>query len=314
MMEIILMEEVITVAIHRIKFIFKKYIIFLIFFLFYNYLHAQHTFDISTRIADNANLLSQKSKIYLQNELKNLDINTSHEFIIITTKSLKNQSIESYSINLARDLKLGKKDKNNGVMLLVAPFEKKVRIEVGYGLEGILTDIQSFDIIHNIILPEFKKSNYEKGILQGAKAIIKVLKNEPLGKNDKSSSHVGILFFISFVLFAIFSNLSKFANSKKNLLLYKISKAFYTSVFAGIFVSIFSTAFLSDFIFSSFIFTFIVCFILVYLKTKTLPKNTTQAPMSENFNDKNSTSSSFKRSSFKGGGGSFGGGGSSGGW
>ena len=94
---------------------------------------------------------------------------------MVTLKSLQGTSIEDYGYQLGRHWQIGQKDKNNGVLLIVAPNERKVRIEVGYGLEGTLTDAVSRFIIDNSILPRFRANDFPGGIKRGVDDIVQVL-------------------------------------------------------------------------------------------------------------------------------------------
>ncbi len=93
--------------------------------------------------------------------------------MVVTLKSLQGTSIEDFGDQLGRHWQIGQKDKNNGVLLIVAPNERKVRIEVGYGLEGTLTDAVSRLIIENAILPRFRADDFAGGITRGVDDIIR---------------------------------------------------------------------------------------------------------------------------------------------
>lgn len=149
----------------------------ILFFLFIiiTKIFALNLPEFNDWIVDDANIISQNVKTQLKNYIIELEQKTSAEFAIVTIKSLENYPIEDYSIKLAEKWKVGKKGKDNGLILLVAPNEKKIRIEVGYGLEGILPDGLIGTIIRQNILPEFKKENYEAGITSGALALIGII-------------------------------------------------------------------------------------------------------------------------------------------
>ena len=97
------------------------------------------------------------------------------QVVVVTLPTLKGYPIEYYGYQLGRHWGIGQKGKNNGVLLIVDAGERQMRIEVGYGLEGTLTDAQSFQIIHNVITPRFRKGDYAGGITAGADAILAVL-------------------------------------------------------------------------------------------------------------------------------------------
>ena len=104
-----------------------------------------------------------------------LEAKTTDQLVVVTLKSLQGTSIEDFGYQLGRHWQIGQKDKNNGVLLIVAPNERKVRIEVGYGLEGTLTDAVSRLIIENAIIPRFRANDFAGGITRGVDDIISVL-------------------------------------------------------------------------------------------------------------------------------------------
>src|SRR5205807_7822021 len=115
----------------------------------------------------------------IETKLADLEAKSGIQLVVATVKSLEGQEIEPYANELFRKWQLGEKAKNNGVLLLVAPNEKRVRIEVGYGLEGTLTDALSKVIIANAIAPRFKTGDFSGGIARGVDDIITVLNTDP---------------------------------------------------------------------------------------------------------------------------------------
>jgi uncharacterized protein len=130
---------------------------------------------LTGRVVDQANVISPEARTALQQKLAELESKSSIQLVVATVASLDGQEIEPYANELFRNWKLGDKVKNNGVLLLVAPKERRVRIEVGYGLEGTLTDALSKIIITNAIAPRFKEGDYSGGISRGVDDIITVL-------------------------------------------------------------------------------------------------------------------------------------------
>lgn len=128
--------------------------------------------EFTGRVVDEANILTKGTKDSLTATLEAHEKATTNQIVVVTLKSLHNYSIESYSLALARKWEIGKKDKDNGVLLVVAPNEKEVRIEVGYGLEGVLTDAASKSIIEKVMIPNFKSGDFEEGILGGVARIL----------------------------------------------------------------------------------------------------------------------------------------------
>jgi uncharacterized protein len=131
--------------------------------------------DLTGRVVDDANVIAPQARAALDAKLKDLEDKSGIQLVVATVPSLDDQDVESYANGLFRAWKLGQKQKNNGVLLLVAPHERKVRIEVGYGLEGTLTDAISKLIITNAIVPRFKANDYAGGIDRGVDDIIAVL-------------------------------------------------------------------------------------------------------------------------------------------
>lgn len=156
--------------------------------------------NLSDVIVDNASLLDAKTTSFLKEKLLQNEHNTTNQFVIATINSLENNSIEVYATALFRHWELGQKDKNNGILLLVAPNERKVRIEVGYGLEGVVTDAKAGYIINYNILPEFKKGNFQEGIYQGAMEILKLLS----GDKEEEKPVNELVFFFSIRIFRLF--------------------------------------------------------------------------------------------------------------
>jgi len=130
---------------------------------------------LTGRVVDQARVLSQSTKDELETLLATHENNTTNQVVVVTIESLGNAQIEEYSIELARHWGIGQKGKDNGVVLVVAPNDKQVRIEVGYGLEGTLTDALSSSIINYYIIPEFKKGDIQNGINIGIQKIIALL-------------------------------------------------------------------------------------------------------------------------------------------
>ena len=130
---------------------------------------------LTGRIVDQANIISREARETLEPKLAELEQKSGIQLVVATVSSLEGQEIEPYANELFRFWKLGEKQKNNGVLLLVAPNERRVRIEVGYGLEGTLTDALSSVIIANAITPRFKAGDFSGGITRGVDDIITVL-------------------------------------------------------------------------------------------------------------------------------------------
>src|SRR3974390_227663 len=130
---------------------------------------------LTGRIVDQANVIPLDTRKTLESKLSDLETKSGVQLVVATVTSLGGEEIEPYANELFRSWKLGEKTKNNGVLLLVAPNERRVRIEPGYGLEGTLTDALSKIIITNAITPRFKAGDFDDGISRGVDDIITVL-------------------------------------------------------------------------------------------------------------------------------------------
>jgi uncharacterized protein len=130
---------------------------------------------LTGRVVDSANIIPQPVSDRIAAKLASLEAKSGIQLVVATVKSLEGDDIEPYANALFRAWKLGEKQNNNGVLLLVAPNEHKARIEVGYGLEGTLTDALSKIIITNAMAPRFKAGDFGGGIERGVDDIITVL-------------------------------------------------------------------------------------------------------------------------------------------
>jgi uncharacterized protein len=133
---------------------------------------------LSGRVVDDAGILDEGTRAALTQKLAEFEAKTTDQFVVVTLKSLQGTSIEDFGVELGRHWQIGQKDKNNGVLLIVAPSERRVRIEVGYGLEGALTDAVSRLIIENGITPRFRAGDFAGGITRGVDDIISVLSGD----------------------------------------------------------------------------------------------------------------------------------------
>ena len=139
---------------------------------------------LTGRVVDQAGILSPAVKAELETALAAHENNTTNQVVVVTLESLNGANIEEYSLELGRRWGIGQKGKDNGVLLVVAPNDKQVRIEVGYGLEGTLTDALSSSIINYYIIPEFKKGDIQNGINIGIQKIIALLDGDERVKEE----------------------------------------------------------------------------------------------------------------------------------
>lgn len=134
---------------------------------------------LSGRVVDQADLLDAATEQALTEKLAALEAKSSDQLVVVTVRSLQDQEIEDYGYQLGRAWGIGQKEGDNGALLIVAPTERKVRIEVGYGLEPILTDAFSSMVIRDDILPAFRDGDYQAGIVKGVDALIVQLVLDP---------------------------------------------------------------------------------------------------------------------------------------
>jgi uncharacterized protein len=130
---------------------------------------------LTGRVVDQAGVIPAATREAIETKSKELEDKSGIQLVVATVKSLQGSDIETFANELFRTWKLGEAKKNNGVLLMVAPSEHKVRIEVGYGLEGTLTDALSQVIIASAMVPRFKANDYPGGIERGVDGIISVL-------------------------------------------------------------------------------------------------------------------------------------------
>jgi uncharacterized protein len=154
-------------------------IVLAVAFLFAAPALAQTYPPLTGRVVDAADLLAPAQEAELTRKLTALEVATTRQLVVATVPSLEGHDIQEYGVGLGRAWRIGQQGANNGVVLLVAPAEHRVRIEVGYGMEGVLTDALSGQIIRNDILPRFRANDYPGGIAAGADALIAQLQAPP---------------------------------------------------------------------------------------------------------------------------------------
>ena len=132
----------------------------------------------STRVQDQADIFSASFENALDHHLKLYEDSTSNQILVLTIRTLEDVPIEEYSLRVAEAAKAGQADKDNGVVMVIAVDDRKVRIEVGEGLEGVLPDALCNQIIRNEIAPNFRQQNYEGGVQAAVSAVIKAIGGE----------------------------------------------------------------------------------------------------------------------------------------
>jgi uncharacterized protein len=130
------------------------------------------------RVNDYAHILSPSTITQMENALSYFEQQESTQLVVLTIPTLSGDNLEDFSMRVAETWKIGQKKLDNGAILLIAKQERKLRIEVGYGLEGKLTDLVSARIIRDVIVPQFKNGNFDQGILNGVTAMMAAVKGE----------------------------------------------------------------------------------------------------------------------------------------
>jgi uncharacterized protein len=161
----------------------KRFSIYLFLCVFLTVFHDSYSAEIpylTGRVVDNAQILTEQSRISLGEILKDHESKTTNQIVVLTIPTLDGENIEDYSNRVFNEWKLGQKDKNNGILIVVVPGERRMRIEVGYGLEGTMTDLLAGRIIRDVMAPKFRDNDFDGGISEGTNAIITVLEGGEL--------------------------------------------------------------------------------------------------------------------------------------
>ncbi|MCC6302209.1 MAG: TPM domain-containing protein [Gammaproteobacteria bacterium] len=156
---------------------------------------------LSGRVVDQAGILSADTRAELDQMLAAHERAGSNQVVVVTVDSLQGYAIEDYGYQLGRYWGIGREGRDNGVLLIVAPKEREVRIEVGYGLEGALTDVLAHNIIRTVILPRFRAGDMPGGVVAGTRAVLQAIDGayQPLPERDADTDRAGS--FMSLFIF-----------------------------------------------------------------------------------------------------------------
>jgi len=275
-------------------------------------------------VHDEAHALRQATIDQIEKQLITFEDSTSNQVAVLVVTSLDGESIEEYALRVAEKWKLGQKDKDNGVLLLIAIDDHKMRIEVGQGLQGVLTDVQSNRIIRNEIAPHFRKSDYDAGVIAGTEGIVKSIGGEYTANDANGEFDIVtriVVGFAVFLILGIFTTVSLVLIEGRAIWwVYAGLIPFYIA-FPWIAIGITGGAIL--------LVIYLIGFPLAKMLINKNNKRETSFPSKGKSSDKRSdrndssfsssgsgswSSSNNSGSSFSGGGGSFDGGGSSGSW
>ncbi len=134
---------------------------------------------LTGRVVDNAELLSPDTRRRLTETLRRHEQKTGNQVVVLTVPTIKGESIEEYAVRVFEQWKLGQQGKDNGVLVVIVPRDRSMRIEVGYGLEGVLTDAHASRIIRNVMTPRFRKGDFSDGVARGVDAVTAQLEGRP---------------------------------------------------------------------------------------------------------------------------------------
>lgn len=161
--------------------------------------------ELTGRVVDQVGLLTPEQEHALADMSGTIERDSTVQVVIVTLASLEGYDIADYGYQLARYWKVGQKDEDNGILILIAPNDKKVRIEIGYGLEGFITDAQAYEIIQEHMFPRFKEKDVYGGLRDTLDAIGKTISQEYVsaygGASEKRASHTSI-FYVAMIGFA----------------------------------------------------------------------------------------------------------------
>ncbi|MBI3219289.1 MAG: TPM domain-containing protein [Bacteroidetes bacterium] len=273
------------------------------------------------RVHDEAHILKAETVDQLEKDLASYEDSTSNQIAILIIQSLEGEVLEDFSIKVAEKWKLGSKKNDNGVLLLIAVDDHKMRIEVGQGLEGALTDAHSNRIIRNEMAPEFRRGDYDAGVLAAIISIKAAIRGEYAAEDasnnldDMDPTTKWIIAGVIFLFLGIFAGVGLFSDGVMTWILYAFLTPFY-AVFLGLMFS--------WWIFGGYLIVYPLLRLWIAKSGKKLLKwesasggsggSSSGSGWSSGGSSWSSSSSSSSSSSFSGGGGSFGGGGSSGSW
>ena len=170
-------------------------------------------------VLDLADILSAETEATLQTELADLEAYNSSQIVVVTIETLDDYPIESYALEIGRTWGVGREEFNNGTIFLIAEEDREARIEVGYGLEGAITDAQAFTIIDQVAIPYFKEANYDQGVLESVQILDNLARGEvfdltQVSRPTTSLSNDELIFMVIFLFFAVRGLFIAFSHSK----------------------------------------------------------------------------------------------------
>jgi uncharacterized protein len=255
-------------------------------------------------VMDYANLFTPEQKINLESSITFIEKNSTVEIAVVTVNDLDGLDIDTYSIELAEKLQVGKKDVDNGLIILIAPKDQKFRIEIGYGLEGVITNAMAGRIGRDILIPSFKQNKFFEGVTNSLIVIKSLIDNDPDVVSQYSApagnSNIKLDYFI--VLFVVLLMLtSSIRKIKKKGTKWGLRSVYILPIILGVVVG-------------AFLLTGFTILTIIFFFVSFLPPSKTHPGLFYGYGFFGGNGG-FGSGGFGGfGGGSFGGGGFSGGW
>ncbi len=295
---------------------------------------AQEPPPLTGRVVDNAEILSAQTEATITFLLDTHEQQTSNQLAVLTIKSLGGESIEPYANRVFRAWGLGQAQANNGVLLLIAKDDRELRIEVGYGLEGVLTDAEAGRIIRNVIVPLFRDDDFEGGTLVGVNAILGTIDGSYTPPEDSGGGEedfpwwMALIFLVTHGLMPIFFGVRSLVDGPAS----RYFTLVFTSVFIGPMTFIFGGLLFQEYGLIAgvvILALYVMGYIIADIYMSTSPKwqdirKQVRAAQKKGTSTKidagwisfsaGGSSSSGGGGGFSGGGGSSGGGGASGSW
>lgn len=264
------------------------------------------------RVNDTAGMLDPATREDLEKKLESLEEETGAQVVILTVESLDGEVLEDYAIKVASTWKLGQKGQDNGLLMLIAKQERRIRIEVGYGLEGVIPDARAKQIIDGIMTPAFKKGDFDGGVTQAVGALAALIRGEAV-EIPKGGASAGTPIFarlmtglIFFLVIGIFSVQAIFGKGGGGWFLY-----FFLMPFYGTFPFVIFGPWGGGLLLILWIVGFPILRIMTWHSNWGRSFRSSHAGL---IHFASTSGSSGGGGGFSGGGGSFGGGGASGGW
>lgn len=162
---------------------------------------------LTARVTDHADMLARATEQQLESVLADLEREESTQLAVLTIPTLQGENLEEFTLKVAESWGLGQKGRDNGALLLIVKNDRKLRIEVGYGLEGRLTDLVSGRIIRDVITPRFRNGNFDQGVIDGVGAMIAAVRGEFSGqgatRQPVPADLSGLLVFFAFAFFIL---------------------------------------------------------------------------------------------------------------